>query len=324
MPFINYKESTTPWYLFNKHLQTIVTASYRDVLPVPYVRERIETEDGDFFDIDWSRVASKTLVILLHGLTGNSHRSYIFGMVRAMNKGGYDTLSLNCRSSSGDLNRKLQAFHSGWTKDLRSLIKRIEKEGFYESICLVGFSMGGNISLKYVGEEGDKVSPLVKAVVAFSVPIHLRSGVELIDAPKNTMYARRFLKKLKVLIQEKHRLFPNAFDMAKVKTVKKLRDLDRYFSCPVYGYETPEQFYDDIGALRFLENIRVPSLLVSSRNDPFLSEKSLPVELAKRLKSFTLQITKNGGHVGFGRKVANGMIWSENRALEFIKGHLSK
>jgi len=310
--------------LFNKHLQTIVSTTYRRVLPVPYVRERFETDDQDFFYMDWSKVASKTLVILLHGLTGNSHRNYIYGMVRAANVNGYDALALNCRSSTGEINNKLQAFHSGWTKDLRAVVKRIEQEQFYESICIVGFSMGGNISLKYAGEEGANISPLVKAVVAFSVPLHLRSGVSRIDAPENKMYSQRFLRRLKELIRNKHAQFPNAFDLESVEQAETLRELDVRFSCPIYGYATPEEFYDDIGALRLLQDIQVPSLLVSSRNDPFLASESLPIDLAKELKHFTLQVTKNGGHVGFGRKCGKGTIWSEKTAMAFIASKLPK
>jgi len=319
MPVIHYQKSVVPWYLFNRHLQTIVSTTYRNVLPVPYVRERIETPDDDFLDLDWSKVGSKTLVIILHGLTGNSHRNYVFGMARAVNRAGFDALGFNCRSSSGEMNRKLRAFHSGWTRDISFVVEQIVEKHDYENIFLVGFSMGGNISLKYAGQKSEDIPKQLKGIVAFSVPLNLQSGAKRIDEPDNGIYRRRFLRRLKELVAAKAIQFPDAFNTAGMQEVETLAEFDQLFTAPVYGFRDPEHFYEDSGAVKYLSGIRIPSLIVTSSNDPFIGPESLPEKLCTELDQVTLFITRNGGHVGFGKKVDGSQIWSEAKAVSFIK-----
>lgn len=324
MPFKEITERTTPRWLFNSKLQTIVPSMIRKVLPLPYERETFETSDDDFLYLDWSRVGSRQLVIVFHGLTGGSHRPYVMGMVRAMNHSGWDALAWNCRSATGELNRNLIAFHSGFTQDMKEAIQQILDSNKYDEIVLLGFSMGGNMCLKYAGEMGESIDSRIVGTIAFSVPLHLASGAARIDEPRNKIYQERFLKRLKRFMERKAERFPNDIDLEKLAEVKTLREFDDHFTAPIHGFKDAAEFYEDSASLYYLDKIARPSLIVNAANDPFLSEKSLPRQLASKLDMVNLEITADGGHVGFTRKMDDSLIWSELRAVRFVGRCFSK
>ena len=143
-----------PLFCSNTHIQTVIPTLFRKVSGVTYQRERIDTPDGDFLDLDWSRVGSKRLAIVLHGLEGNSTRSYMMGMVKALNRGAWDALAVNFRGCGGEPNRRLQMYHSGETGDLQTVIRHVSENDKYSALALVGSSLGGNVILKYLGEQG--------------------------------------------------------------------------------------------------------------------------------------------------------------------------
>ena len=197
MPVYTNSSFKPPFYFKNNHLQTIYPALLRRVNGVIYQRQRVEMNDGDFIDLDWSKVGSKKLLIALHGLEGNADRPYIKASIRLFNLNGWDGLGINLRGCSGVPNRKLYAYHTGETNDLRSILKTILKEGHYDEIALLGFSLGGNVILKYLGEEGENLRDKITKAVAFSVPCDLTTASLELARWHNALYMKKIYGFLK-------------------------------------------------------------------------------------------------------------------------------
>ena len=197
MPVIRDPGYRAPYYLFNGHLQTIVPSLLRKT-PLPfYERERITLPDADFLDLDWARTGSRQLVIISHGLEGDTSRPYVKGMAAAMNRLGLDALAWNFRGCSGESNRLLRAYHSGATEDLDQVVRHVQQTRSYEHLALVGFSLGGNLTLKYLGEKGTEIDPRIKSAVAISVPCDLQKSAEQLGRLRNRMYQKRFIRSLR-------------------------------------------------------------------------------------------------------------------------------
>lgn len=318
MPLI--EESTyRPGHLFRLgHINTVYPALFRKVEEVTFKRERINTPDGDFLDLDWSKVGSKRLLIALHGLEGMADRAYIKGMIRLFNQSGWDGLGLNFRGCSGEINKLLQSYHMGQTHDIELLVNHcLEKEG-YKSIALVGFSLGGNVLLKYLGEQGRSISSNIVGAIAFSVPCHIKSANVMIARQQNYFYLRRFLKSLNQKMIQKAQVFGDQVNPV-YPLAKSFTDFDNRFTAPIHGFKDALDYWEKCSSLQFLPDIHVPTLLVNAQDDSFLSEACFPRKMAKHHDYFYLESPKYGGHVGFSSLEKNGVFWSEIRALEFIQ-----
>src|SRR5262245_25997766 len=182
---------------------------FRRVQGVRYERQRLELADGDFLDLDWSRVGSTRVVVVSHGLEGNSARPYVLGMVRAFNRRGWDAVAWNFRACSGEPNRLLRLYHSGATEDLAAVVESVRGAGRHERIGLVGFSLGGNLTLKFVGEQGEQLGSLLQGAVAFSVPCDLASAADRMALPDNRWYMHHFLKAMRQKVRIKNRQYPD-------------------------------------------------------------------------------------------------------------------
>ena len=303
-----------PTLLFSAHLETIFPALLRRVNDVAYSRERIQTPDDDFLDLDWLKQGSTKLVVISHGLEGNSHRAYMKGMARAFFNNRYDVLTWNFRGCSGEMNKQRRFYHSGATDDLGHVIAHAAKQGYHE-INLIGFSLGGNLTLKYLGETNAS-NRITKAVV-FSVPMDLHSSCLKISNPSNWVYSRRFLKSLKEKVIGKSQMRPD-IDTSGIDHIRTLIEFDDRYTAPLHGFVNAVDYYTKCSSLHFVDSIRIPTLIVNAQNDPFLSETCYP---ANRLKGHTFVKLENpgyGGHVGFAQFNKNGLYWSEERALSFL------
>lgn len=284
-------------------------------MPPAGIPERIETLDQDFLDLDWYKSGSSRLVIISHGLEGNSSRPYILGMVNSFYLKGFDALAWNYRGCSNELNQKPIFYHSGATYDLERVVRHAEKD--YEEIYLVGFSLGGNLTLKFLGEIKNKF-PKIKKGVAISVPLDLGQSCEKISSGENLIYSKRFLKTLIEKVERKAAMFPEEFDLKKLKQVKTLREFDDVFTGPLHGFSGAEEYYEVNSSLQFLDKIETPSLVLNAQNDPFLSDTCFPENLAKKLDLVHFEFPKHGGHVGFTSSSKEKSYYSEARAVEFI------
>lgn len=306
-----------PRYLFNGHLQTIVPSVFRKIEGVAYERERFMLSDGDFIDIDWLDTHSKKLVVLTHGLEGDSGRHYIKGTAKLFAQHGWDVLAWNCRSCSGEMNKAFRLYNHGEISDISELIDHALRTKHYEKIALVGYSMGGNISLKYVGVKGKDLPDVVQGVAAFSAPTNLKTSAELLDLPKNRLYRERFMQKLTKKITAKSELYPGKLDMERLKSVKVWKDFDDFFSAPVNGYRDADDFYEQASAVNFIKEVHIPVLICNAQNDPILNDDCAPKALAEKHPYLFVETPKTGGHVGFMVK-NDEFTWSERRALDFL------
>ncbi len=307
-----------PLGFHHSHWATIYPALFRRVPKLPFKRERIYTHDADFLDLDWLKQNSLKLIILSHGLEGSSQGKYIRGMAQTFFQAGYDVLAWNCRSCSGELNLKDHFYHSGMTVDLNSVVEHAFALG-YQEINLIGFSMGGNLTMKYLGE-GD-IYPKAKLIhkgVAISAPLSLKACAEVLQKKSNLIYTHNFLMTLKEKVRRKVKRNPNyPIPTSILKKIKDFHDFDELVTAPLGGFTGAEDYWKKNSALYFLPNVSTPSLVLSSFDDPILGDECFPL-LNTRFIKYDYQ--HYGGHVGFTQFAPSGMYWSEEQALNFIRG----
>lgn len=305
-----------PFFLFNKHLETIYPALFRKV-DFDFKRfEKISTPDDDILEVGSTTQNSNRLVILSHGLEGDMSRPYIRGMAEACFASGFDVMAWNYRGCGREMNRRLRFYHSGATDDLETVINHAVKTKQYSSINLVGFSLGGNITLKYMGEERERPNTLDKVVV-FSTPLHLSTSCDKIMMTNNFIYHNRFLRSLKKKIIAKSRLM-SGLNVDGIQSIRKLKLFDDRYTAALHGFANADVYYDQCSSLRYVSAIQTKTLIVNAANDPFLSKECYPVELLKDHPFVTLEVTRFGGHCGFTQRNKEKRYWSEKRALEFL------
>lgn len=297
MPLISSNYDRRPWYFFNGHFETIIPSMFYEVEGVNYERERLELPDGDFLDLDWIKNENKRLIVLSHGLEGNSHRHYIKRPAKLFSSKGWDILAWNNRSCSGEMNRLPRFYHHGATEDIAAVIERGLEEA-YEEVVLIGFSMGGGMQQKYLGERD--TDPRIKGAISFSVPCNVLNSADELGKKGNRFYERRFVSKLSEKILAKSKLMELPVDEEEVARAKTFKELDSAFTLRIHTeYSDAEDFYARITSDQFLPNVQVPLLIVNAANDPMLGDKCYPYELAKEKKNIFLEVPKIGGHVGF-------------------------
>lgn len=321
---INNNETYSPPFIFkNKHFNTAYRTLFHR-LDVNYERKRVKTRDNDFLDLDFSRVNSKKIVILIHGLEGSSNSNYIKSLTKVLNAEKFDVVVLNLRGCSGEPNLLLQSYHSGKTDDLKEVIYYLATEYSYNEISIVGFSLGGNITLKYLGEQGQQISGLLKSAVTISVPCDLEGSSEALGRFSNKAYMLRFLRTLKRKAYHKLAKFPDA--SLKIENILKAKDFftfDNAYTAPVHGFENAIDYWNKSSTKQFVPNIKLPTLLITSIDDPFLSRSCYPIEEAKGNPFFNLDMKKYGGHVGFNTDFGTkNEMWLENRIAEFLKNQV--
>lgn len=318
MPIV--KSKYNPWVLFkNYHISTVYASVFRKVPLIEQHRERLELNDGDFLDLDWSysgEKRSKKVLIILHGLEGNAERPYVTGLARHFIRNGWDVAAMNFRSCSGELNRLYSSYNAGASDDLEEVIKHILYKQSYEILSLNGFSLGGNLMLKYLGEEREHPKEL-KAAIAISTPCDLYLSLKKLEEPQNRFYSRRFVKKLKNQLLLRQEKFPDRIKKKDIIACKSLYEIDDLYTGKAHGFLHAHDYYEKSSSLQFLPDIKVPTLLINARNDHFLSVNSSPIEIAEEHPYLHLEMPQYGGHVGFLQK--KKQTYTEERALGFIE-----
>ncbi|PIQ60429.1 MAG: alpha/beta hydrolase [Bacteroidetes bacterium CG12_big_fil_rev_8_21_14_0_65_60_17] len=318
-------EYSPPLLLRNGHLNTIVGGRLRRVPPPDYARERIDTPDGDFLDLDWAFASkpktskpesgntpadrARHAVVIAHGLEGNSDKPYIRGMVRTLTQAGHDVVAWNFRGCSGEPNRQLHFYHSGATDDLDTVLRHVRTR--YDHVALVGFSMGGNKVLKYLGEQGDRA--LADAGVTFSVPCDLTTSAEVIERRENRIYLKRFIRSMQAKVAEKASLFPGLLDTEGLEKIVSFREFDDRYTAPLHGFRDALDYWEKASCIHVLEDIRRPALLINAQDDSFLSPSCTPDSDNPYLEVDTPRF---GGHIGFVTR--RGPYYTERRTLEFL------
>ncbi|WP_436487093.1 YheT family hydrolase [Chitinophaga sp. ARDCPP14] len=317
MPVLHNSDYQAPFLLQNRHMLTIYPSLFRSIRPAAYRRERIATPDADFLDLDFSEKGNERIVVILHGLEGNATRKYVLGMVHIFNGAGFDTVSMNFRGCSGEPNKNLRFYHSGETEDLHTVIQYLVSLKKYKAIHLVGFSLGGNVTLKYLGERGASLDSAIKSAVAISVPCDLKSGSAELEKRHNIIYMQRFIRDLGEKLRLKELQFPGSISLDRYADIRSFRQFDDRYTAPMHGFKDALTYWEQCSSRPLLSSIRIPVLVINAKDDPFLGKECYPYEIAADSPYLFLETPHQGGHVGFV-KFGEDFYWSEKRALAFI------
>ncbi len=314
------------------HLNTIFPVIFRKVENIIYTRERILTLDNDFIDLDFSKVNSKKLVIVLHGLESNSHEYYVKGIIKAFNNIGWDGMAMNFRGCSGEMNRSISSYHSGISEDLAFVIDYIEQKKIYSEIVLVGFSLGGNVILKYLGERGGEgggersreragggnIPSTITSAAVVSVPCCLKGSSQQLAKRNNQIYMKRFIHSLKKKMKIKSEIFPSELNYNIFQKVQTFQDFDDAYTAPYHGFIDAEDYWAQCSSKKYVADIKVPTLLINALDDPFLDEECFPFQAATHNPNLFLETPKYGGHVGFTTLGLKNEYWHETRIIQFV------
>jgi len=315
MPIIN--SNYKPLLVFRSgFVSTVFSGLLRRVKGVVQERERITLSDGDFLDLDWSftKQRSDKLIVVLHGLEGDAQRPYMTGTAKLFNKNGVDAVCVNFRGCSGEQNLKYRSYHSGATEDLNNVVEHIISTKQYSEIYVKGFSLGGNLLLKYLGER-DAIPIQIKSAIAISVPCDLNGSCLELHAFKNILYHNRFKSHLLNRLKIKLMQHVDYISFKEFKLIKTLKDFDDVYTSRAHGFIDAEDYYSKCSSLQFLHNIKIPTLIINALNDSFLSPECYPYKEAKNNSFLYLETPRYGGHVGFYK--SDNIYYNEKRALEF-------
>ncbi len=309
-----------PWYLRNGHLQTILPALYPRPVSLAFERERLDLPDGDFLDLDWVRSNRKRLAIISHGLEGGSKDACVRGMAAALGAAGWDALAWNFRGCSEEPNRLAGFYHSGETGDLTAVIARAAPA--YERIALVGFSLGGNVTLKYLGEAPPH--PAIVAAACISVPVDLAASCGVLDRRwGNRIYGRRLLKRLAAKVIAKAARYPQQLDATGALDIRTFAEFDTRYTAPLHGFRDAADYWARSSARQFLPHITIPTLLLNALDDPLLAPECFPYAEAEANPALFLETPRSGGHVGFLDLDQGRQPWSEPRVVAFLAEKLT-
>jgi predicted alpha/beta-fold hydrolase len=307
-------------WLPHAHLQTVYASLCAPTPRVSYRRERWETPGGDFVDVDFvDGPRDAPSVHLFHGLEGSSQSHYARALMHAVRERGWRGSVLNFRGCSGEPNRRPRAYHSGDSDEVDWVLRRMKEKLGTAPLHAAGVSLGGNALLKCLGERGDEARKYVEGAAAVSAPVDLMAGGEALGRGFALLYARHFLVSLKRKSNSTIAAFPGLFDNAAVQRARTLRHFDDAFTAPVHGFRDAEDYWRRSSAKPWLGKIRVPTLIVNARDDPFMPEAALPTE-REVSDAVTLEFPLKGGHVGFVSGAFPGDIaWLPRRLLHFFE-----
>lgn len=317
MPIIQQSTYKPPFLLKNPHIQSILPQVIRKIKGICYQRERIDTPDHDFIDLDWCSVKSNRCVILAHGLEGTTQRPYMLGMIKTFHKRGWNTVSMSFRGCSGEPNRLLRSYHHGVSDDLSTVVNHVATRG-YEKIAVVGFSLGANVLLKYFGEDELIKPDSLCGGVAISAPCDLPSCASMMDTKSRAFYTKRFLRMLHEKLIEKKNLFPDIVNDDGYKAIHTFKEFDNRFTAPMQGFLDSSDYYAKAASLPYLSAITTPVLLLNAKDDPFLTPSCSPYDIASGSNSLFLETPDHGGHVGFIAFNKENEYWHESRSVSFL------
>jgi uncharacterized protein len=312
------------WWAPGAHIQTLYGKLFRRVPPAPTRLERWDTADGDFVDVVRLPPGADDAphLLLLHGLEGGAQSHYAQGLFGEARRVGWGMDLMLHRSCGPEPNRLRRFYHSGETGDLAFVVDRLVAERPRAPLGVCGVSLGGNVLLKYLGERGDDVPAALLGAAAISVPYDLARGSRHISRGFSRVYESHFLQSLRRKVEAKRARFPDLADPERLRRARTLWDFDDVFTAPVHGFRDAEDYYARSSSLGYLHAVRVPTLLLSAADDPFLPHEVLDeVRAAARDNpALRLEFSPRGGHAGFvgGRVPWRPEYHAEQRALAFL------
>jgi predicted alpha/beta-fold hydrolase len=309
------------WWCRNPHLQTLWPVLFRRHLRPTLRRERLEIPDGDFIDVDWTMNESGPIVILLHGLEGSSRSHYARSMLATLPRHGFRAVLMHFRGCSGEPNRLARAYHSGETGDFDFLVSTLRARAPDTPLAAIGYSLGGNVLLKWLGERG--VQAPLRAAVAVSVPFLLHESVNRMSHGFSRLYQWHLLKSLKRNVHRKSDQHPAPVPLPELEKITNFYEFDDRITAPLHGYQGAMHYYTTASSRQYLNRIHIPTLIVHAKDDPFMRESVVPQpeELSPAIE---FHMHRYGGHVGFvgGTRPWRPHYWLENEIPNWLAHHL--
>ncbi len=322
-----------PAWLPGGHLQTLYAPLFAPRPRVGYRRERWETPDGDFIDLDWVDERPATgiqhsakpetdlapLVALFHGLEGGSHSHYAIALMAALRDARWRGVVVHFRGCSGEINRLRRAYHSGDSAEIDWILRRLRQLNGTAPLCAAGVSLGGNALLKWLGEQRAAAAEVIAAAAAISAPVDLMATGDALDTGFNLIYTRNFLASMKRKTLAKLERFPDLCDRELLMQARTLREFDNLVTAPLHGYRNTDDYWTRASSKPLLRHISAPTLMINARNDPFLPAHALP-RADEVSAAVSLEFPATGGHVGFVGGAFPGRIdWLPQRVLGFFR-----
>ncbi len=318
MPIIHKSSYQAPPMFSNGHIQTIYPYFFRKVQHDSGNLLKMATSDNDFLSFKLSKVGSKRIAILSHGVEGHIDATYIKGMTKNLNHFGIDVLSWNMRSCGEEMNLQPRYYHAGETEDLDTIINYVLEQESYDEIFLIGFSLGSNLTAKYLGEKNIHLPKELSKAILFSTPVDLACSDKKLHNLFNYQYMELFLKTMRLKLHEKNKKvkLDHIVDMENIQKIKTLWEFTDKYVAPLHGFKNATEYYALSSSKQYLHKINIPTLIVNALNDPILGKSCYPYHEASQNKNLFLETPKSGGHIGFIS--FEDYYWSERRAREFI------
>lgn len=306
------------WWLRNRHAQTLWASVIRRGPDIRLRRERLELPDGDFLDLDWAGEQGP-IVLVLHGLEGSSRSRYARGLLCAIRARGWRGVLMHFRGCSGMPNRLDRGYHSGETGDLAAVVATLRAREPDTPICAVGYSLGGNVLLKWLGESG-AANPLA-AAVAVSVPFQLDDAARTLEHGFARVYQWSLLRRMRRSLRRKFRRRASPIELEGLRALRTFRAFDDYVTAPLHGFAGVDDYYQRSSSRQYLGGIAIPTLILHARDDAFMTRAAIP-QAQELSASVTLELSSYGGHVGF---VSGACPWRPSYWLEQrIPAHLAR
>ena len=320
MPII--KSSFKPaWWLANPHLQTLWSSFFRSLPEIDLHNIRLELDDGDFLDLVVTDIQDKPLVIILHGLEGSLESHYIKPLIKTLDDAGYGVCFVHFRGCSEELNRLPRSYHSGDTADLQTIVQYMKNNYKQGVFAVIGFSLGGNIVLKWLGEQGAKA--ITQTAIAISVPFTLSNAGERLEKSFSRVYQKHLLTRCQKKYKQKSSLLKMPIE-ADAQQLNTFYTFDDQITAPLHGFKNADDYYQQCSSRQFLKDIKKPTLILHAKDDPFMWEYTVPNddELSSSIK---LELSDTGGHVGFiaGKNPFNPLYWVDQRIVEWLDSPLA-
>lgn len=312
-----------PWPpLRNAHLQTLFASQVRPRPALSPRRERVELPDGDFVDVDWLGSGNGPVAVVLHGLTGSIRSKYVRGVMKELAAHGWRAALMHFRGASGEANRLARSYHSGDTGDVDFFLRRLARQEPNTPVALVGYSLGGNVALKWLGEQGDGAP--VTAAVAVSVPFDLACAARRMQTGFSRLYQRHLLQGMRTEMRRKHATLPQPIRCQALRRFASIEAFDDAVTAPLNGFRDAADYYRRASCRAYIPGIRRPTLILHALDDPFMFAAAVP--RAEELPpAVTLELSRHGGHVGFiGGRGLRPVYWLEQRIPAFLRSQIAR
>ncbi|WP_041071085.1 hydrolase [Thiolapillus brandeum] len=306
------------WWLPGAHLPTLWPSLFRHRPPLPQLmKERLELPDGDFLDLSWNGNPTAPIVLLLHGLEGNLHSHYARPLLKRLAEAGYLACMLHFRGCSGEPNRLPRSYHSGDTADLQTVIRHIRDSRGRPVHAIIGFSLGGNVLLKWLGEQGADAG--ITRAMAVSVPFLLDQAADRLNQGFSRVYQKHLLNSMKRKYREKFSRMPSPLNID-LNQINSFREYDEQITAPLHGFAGADDYYQRCSCRQFIPGIRIPTLILHDRHDPFMWPQTVPGD-QELPENVVLELTRGGGHAGFvcNTTLPHGAYWTDRRLLEWLE-----